>query len=409
MLGNLPADNSVQEAESLVLGSRETLRSVEQDVLFNGATAYMDVLRDTANLNLQRNNVEVLEEQLRQTRDRFNVGEVTRTDVAQAEARLALARSQVSVAESNLRGSIARFRQVVGVEPRQLAPGRPVDRLVPMTVENAIFAGLHEHPSIHSALHALDAAEAQVKITEGELYPAVGVRGSAQQRWDTTVPGDERFVGSAVATLTVPIYEGGEVYARVRQAKETAGQRRIEADIARDLVRANVVTAWGQCGRWGVSRRSSLPSTSRNTRRRSISTRSRTSGTACAPRTGAELRAIFLLAGGRGSAALVSRVLGEILHLMIRGPFRPGRLSAHECSESEVARAVHGGDSRLHSPHHRGRPGGAEARSRAEIRPAGGFRDAPAAGACAARGRGRARAWRGRAAGAARDQADPAL
>ena len=86
--------NSVQQAESLVLGSRETLRSTEQDVLFNGATAYMDVLRDTANLNLQRNNVEVLEEQLRQTRDRFNVGEVTRTDVAQAEARLALARSR---------------------------------------------------------------------------------------------------------------------------------------------------------------------------------------------------------------------------------------------------------------------------------------------------------------------------
>jgi outer membrane protein len=238
--------NSVQQAESLVLGSRETLRLTEEEVLFAGATAYMDVLRDTAALNLRRNNVEVLEEQLRQTRDRFNVGEVTRTDVAQAEARLALARSEVSVAESNLRGSIARFRQVVGVEPRQLAPGRPLDRLVPMTLENAIFAGLHEHPSIHSALHALDAAEAQVKITEGELYPSIGVRGSAQQRWDNTVPGDERFVGSAVATLTVPIYEGGEVYARVRQAKETAGQRRIEVDIARDVVRRDVITTWGQ-------------------------------------------------------------------------------------------------------------------------------------------------------------------
>src|SRR5215217_1136724 len=222
-LGNPPADNSVQQAESLVLGSRETLRSTEQDVLFNGATAYMDVLRDTANLNLQRNNVEVLEEQLRQTRDRFNVGEVTRTDVAQAESRLAQGRSQVSAAESNLRASIARFRQVVGVEPRQLAPGRPLDPLAPMTVENAIFAGLHERPAIHSARHGPDAGEAQVKITEGELYPAVGVRGSAQQRWDNTVPGDERFVASAVATLTVPIYEGGEVYARVRQAKETAG------------------------------------------------------------------------------------------------------------------------------------------------------------------------------------------
>ena len=238
--------NSVQQSESLVLGAREQLRSVEQDVLFNGVTAYMDVLRDTANLNLQRNNVEVLEEQLRQTRDRFNVGEVTRTDVAQAESRLALGRSQVSAAESNLRASIARFRQVVGVEPRQLAPGRPLDRLVPASVEIAMRIGFTEHPSIHSALHALDAAEAQVKIVEGELYPSLGVRGAAAQRWDSNVPGDERFAASVVATLNVPLYEGGEVYARVRQAKETAGQRRIEADIARDLVRANVVTAWGQ-------------------------------------------------------------------------------------------------------------------------------------------------------------------
>ncbi|WP_336493005.1 TolC family protein, partial [Methylobacterium nigriterrae] len=93
--------------------------------LFNAAQSYMDVLRDTATLELNRNNVEVLEEQLRQTRDRFNVGEVTRTDVAQAEARLAGARSQVSASESQLRSSIGIYRQVIGVEPRQLSPGRP--------------------------------------------------------------------------------------------------------------------------------------------------------------------------------------------------------------------------------------------------------------------------------------------
>lgn len=238
--------NLVQQAESQVLAERENLRNQEQETLFAGVSAYMDVLRDTAALNLQRNNVEVLEEQLRQTRDRFNVGEVTRTDVAQAESRVASGRSQVSVAESTLRASIARFRQVVGAEPRQLAPGRPLDRLVPGALETAINVGLNEHPEIHLRLHALDAAEAQVKIAESALYPSVSVRGNATQRYDTQVPGDERFVGSVVATLNVPIYEGGENYALVRQAKETAGQRRIEADVARDAVRANVVTAWGQ-------------------------------------------------------------------------------------------------------------------------------------------------------------------
>jgi outer membrane protein len=238
--------NSTRQAESQVLGARETLRNTEQTVLFNGAQAYMNVLRDTAILNLQRNNVEVIEEQLRQTRDRFNVGEVTRTDVAQAEARLAAGQSQVSLAESNLRASIALFRQVIGVEPRQLAPGRPLDRLLPRSVDAAINIGLREHPAVLSALHAVDVAELQVKVTEGELFPTLGVTGSATERYDVQGPGDRRFSASAVARLTVPIYEGGEVYARVRQAKETVGQRRIEAEITRDQVRATVVSAWGQ-------------------------------------------------------------------------------------------------------------------------------------------------------------------
>ena len=238
--------NSTRQAESQVLGARETLRNIEQSILFDAATAYMNVLRDTAVLALQRNNIEVIEEQLRQTRDRFNVGEVTRTDVAQAESRLAAGQSQASAAEANLRASIARYRQVIGVEPRQLAAGRPLDRLLPRTLEAAVRAALTEHPSIHAALHALDAAELQVKVVEGELYPTLGVRGTVTQRYDFQVSGDERTAASAVATLSVPIYEGGEVYARVRQAKETAGQRRIEADVSRDLVRAAVITAWGQ-------------------------------------------------------------------------------------------------------------------------------------------------------------------
>jgi outer membrane protein len=238
--------NSVRQAESQVLSARDTLRNTEQTVLLDGVTAYMDVLRDTASLNLQRNNIEVIDEQLRQTRTRFEVGEVTRTDVAQAEARLAAARSQAAAAEARLRESIARFRRVIGIEPRRLAPARPIDRLIPRTVAAAIQIGLAEHPAIISALHAVDAAELQVKVVEGELYPTLGVRGTAAQRWDVQGPGDERLTASVVGTLTVPLYEGGEVYARVRQAKELVGQRRFEAESLRDQVRAAVMTAWGQ-------------------------------------------------------------------------------------------------------------------------------------------------------------------
>jgi outer membrane protein len=251
-------ENGIRQAESQVFGARETLRNNEQTTLFNGTQAYMNVLRDTAILSLQRNNVEVLEEQLRQTRDRFNVGEVTRTDVAQAESRVAGSRSQVAVAEANLRNSIAVFRQVIGVEPRALAPGRPIDRLVPRSVDAAVSLALNEHPAIKAALHAVDAAEIQVKLTEAELYPRLDLRGAASERVSgTAVNGGaanvgfgrnevRNFTASAVATLTVPIYEGGEVYARARQAKETVGQRRLEADATSDQVRAAVVSAWGQ-------------------------------------------------------------------------------------------------------------------------------------------------------------------
>src|SRR5438876_699464 len=109
------AGRRTRQAESQVSGARENLRLTEQQVLLAAATAYMNLLRDGAILDLQRRNVEVLQEQLRQTRDRFNVGEVTRTDVAQSESRLAAGRSQVLVAEANYINSKAAYRRVVGV------------------------------------------------------------------------------------------------------------------------------------------------------------------------------------------------------------------------------------------------------------------------------------------------------
>ncbi|UMY16841.1 TolC family outer membrane protein [Methylobacterium organophilum] len=239
-------DNQTRRAESGVLGARETLRLSEMQTLFGAAQAYMNVLRDTATLELQRNNVEVLEEQLRQTRDRFNVGEVTRTDVAQAEARLAGARSQVSAAESNLRSSIGVYRQAIGVEPRQLAPGRPLDRYVPASLDTAVTIGLREHPQILADLHAVDAAELQVKVLEGALAPQFGIQGNVQQRYDQTLPGDNGVTASIVGRLTVPLYQGGQEYAQIRQAKELVSQARLLAERDRDAVRAAIVQAWGR-------------------------------------------------------------------------------------------------------------------------------------------------------------------
>jgi outer membrane protein len=239
-------DNQTRQAEANVLTNREAIRLTEMTTLFNAAQSYMNVLRDTANLELQRNNVEVLEEQLRQTRDRFNVGEVTRTDVAQAEARLSGARSQVSGAESQLRSSIGIYRQNIGVEPRQLAPGRPIDRFVPKSLEEAVDIGLREHPQILASFHAVDAAELQVKVAEGLLAPTAGIQGAVQQRYDSQFAGDSQVAASVVARLSIPIYQGGTEYSQIRQAKELVGQARLIAERDRDTVRSLIVQAWGR-------------------------------------------------------------------------------------------------------------------------------------------------------------------
>ena len=246
LFNGFQTDNTVRRFESTVYSQREGLRTTEMTVLYSAVQAYMAVLSDTATLELRRNNVEVLEEQLRQTRDRFNVGEVTRTDVAQAEARLAGARSDVSAAEAQLRASIGLYRQFVGVEPRQLAPGRPLDRYVPGSLDGAIEIGLKEHPSILSALHQVDAAEAQVKVLEGQLYPTVALQGQVNQRYDQQLAGSNGVSATILGRLTVPIYEGGQTYAQIRQAKELVGQSRIQVEQSRDQIRAAIVSAWGQ-------------------------------------------------------------------------------------------------------------------------------------------------------------------
>jgi outer membrane protein len=215
-------------------------------VLLDAVTAYMNVLRDTAILELQRRNVEVLEEQLRQTRDRFNVGEVTRTDVAQSESRLAAARSSSLAAQANLSASRAAFRRVIGVEPAKLTPGMPVDRLSPRTMAAAVSRAIIENPSVTSATYGIDVAQLQVKISEGALYPTLSVQGSISQQYDTSPIIQKTFSAAAVAQLSIPIYQGGTEYSLIRQSKETLGQQRLNLELQRDGVRANVVQAWGQ-------------------------------------------------------------------------------------------------------------------------------------------------------------------
>ncbi len=248
LLNGFQTANRTRQAETQVSAARETLRNSEQTVLLAAVTAYMNLLRDSAILDLQRRNVEVLQEQLRQTRDRFNVGEVTRTDVAQADSRLAAGRSSMLAAESNYITSRATYRQVIGADPGKLAPATPVDRLSPSSLRQAIAVGRSTHPTVTTAIFNVDTALFQVKIAEGALYPTVNLVGSAQQTYGaigslTTI---KSFNGSVAGQMTVPIYQGGAEYSLIRQAKETLSQRRIDLDTARDQAQQTVVQSWGQ-------------------------------------------------------------------------------------------------------------------------------------------------------------------
>jgi outer membrane protein len=239
--------NRTRQAESQVSAARETLRLIEQNVLLNAATAYMNLLRDEATLDLQRRNVQVLQEQLRQTRDQFNVGEVTKTDVAQAESRLAGGRSAVLAAESNYVSSKAFYRQTIGVQPGKLAPGSPVDRLSPRTLGEAIASGRALNPTVTAAIFGIDVAALQVKINEGALYPTLSLVVSAQNAWETnTTTLLQQFNASAIGQLSVPLYQGGVEYSNIRQSKEVVGQKRLDLETARDQAQASVVQSWGQ-------------------------------------------------------------------------------------------------------------------------------------------------------------------
>src|SRR5580700_8616377 len=243
--GNQTA-NKTRAAESQVSGAREGLRVLEQTILLAAATIYMDYLRDAAIVEVQRSNVRVLEQTLKQTKDRFNVGEVTRTDVAQSEAQLAAGKTQLLAAQATLTTTKANFRRIIGNEPEALAPGSPVDRFLPGTLPAAVDLSLIENPNVTAAMYGIDVNYLQVKVNEGALLPTVSLQTGVNQSYEQSMTIFRTFNASALAQVSVPIYQGGAEYSLIRQSKENLAQQRLVLEQTRDQTRANTVTAWGQ-------------------------------------------------------------------------------------------------------------------------------------------------------------------
>jgi outer membrane protein len=238
--------NNVMAAQSAIFAGRETLRNTEQNVLFDAASAYMDVIRDQQIVGFRTQALEFLSEQVRSERTRFEVGESTRTDVAQAEASQAGAVALLADAKARLQSSIAIYRQVIGKDPEKLRYPPSIDKLLPKNVDSAVSIGFEEHPAILATKYLVDQADWNVRSAESDLLPRVDLEGRAFRAYDQNVSGTQTDSASVTARLTVPIYQGGRVSATVRQNKEILGQRWIEVDQAVDNVRAAIVSAYSQ-------------------------------------------------------------------------------------------------------------------------------------------------------------------
>lgn len=222
----------VANAENSVLSQRATLLAKEQTVLLDAVTAYLAVVRDQAVLDLNINNEQVLRRQLEATQDRFRVGEITRTDVSQAEARVAGARADRIQAAGNLKTSNANFANIIGQPPGKLTSPKPLDDLA-KSEDEAVELAKSNHPDVIAATFNQKAADDSIKSKRGELYPTLNLVGTLSRFWETTSNDSQISTGEVRLDLTVPIYQKGSVYSELREAKIGAGKSRLDLEDAR--------------------------------------------------------------------------------------------------------------------------------------------------------------------------------
>jgi outer membrane protein len=218
--------NSVNAAKTRVDAGRATLRAVEGDVFTQATTAYMDVIRDRAIVELNQNNVKVLQTNLQATQDRFQIGDLTRTDVAQSEARLQLGRSQLAEAEGRLAASEATYRQVIGHAPGQLAPPPPLPPL-PTTTDEAVRIALSNNPDLVAISREAVARGYDVNVARASRLPTLSAQASADYARNLG-NNSGGFSRSGTATsvglgANIPIFQGGLPAARIRQAQAQQG------------------------------------------------------------------------------------------------------------------------------------------------------------------------------------------
>ncbi len=237
--------NAIKQARARVRAGGAQLAATEQGVLLDVATAYFDVLRDTTIFDSNRNQVEVLLRQLDEAQARFRVGEVTRTDVSQAEARLAGARAQLSRAQAQLAISRARYTELVGEAPGTLETAPDLPEL-PDSLDSAQAVGAIYAPAVIVARENETASRKQVAIAKGVFLPQVSLTAGYQYAEEPSsfTLSDEQFTYGARASI--PIFQGGLNLSRVREARALADSAEASVVEAERRVGAQVTNAWEQ-------------------------------------------------------------------------------------------------------------------------------------------------------------------
>ncbi|WP_281414453.1 TolC family outer membrane protein [Rhizobium sp. ARZ01] len=239
--------NRVRSAEANVLANREALRAQEISILLTAVEAYTNIARDQAIVNIRKQNLAFLREQLNASRARLDVGEGTQTDVSLAEAQLAEAEALLVSAQAALKSSEAVYFQIVGDQPKNIKQPVPTTRGIPRNLDVAVANGLRDNPQILSAQRSVDAAGYNVKAAEGTMLPGVSLQGDV---FKTVDGGDnanpDNVAGSISARVTIPLYQGGAEYGQIRQAKERLGQQRILVDSARLEVQQTIISVYTQ-------------------------------------------------------------------------------------------------------------------------------------------------------------------
>lgn len=238
-----------RQASANIEAGLANLTDIEQDVLLATVTVYMDVVQNSSVLALQKNSVEVFTRQLQAAKDRFDVGEVTRTDVAQAEAALAGGRTQLAAAQATYEASRAAFRRVIGAEPGELKDLPPAPQL-PASLEEAVQGALAANPNLRAARATAEAADATVDIAVGALLPTVNLSASyarGETRVKAPIPTDTDTDSTTLSvSASIPLYQGGAEWSSIRSARAVRSQTQLLADLSHRSTAEVATNAWEQ-------------------------------------------------------------------------------------------------------------------------------------------------------------------